>query len=477
MSLTSCSNELLASAVCSEGVHPEKELLDWVEKRNRAHNYSVQPVPLEKLSGWHFEASTGNLIHSTGKFFRVEGLAIKTNAGSVHGWMQPILNQPEVGILGFLAKRIDGVLHLLVQAKMEPGNINLIQLSPTVQATRSNYTQVHGGRRPMFMGYFLGEERVRVLTDQLQSEQGARYLRKRNRNVIMQISDDALMQPPEDFRWLTIGQLQRLARQANLVHLDCRSILGGTSLGGADAQEGLSVLLAADTFQGRVLASIRAGDSQVEKSLAEILSWLAHLKCHCEQQVRSLPLKEVVGWKLQDGVIRHETGRFFSIVGMAVQAASREVASWHQPLVKSMDGGIIGLITQMRNGILHFLIQGRTEPGFLDLVELAPTVQCAPANYLQGTHTPLPAFVEFLQAMPRERIRFDTMLSEEGGRFYHSQQRHLVVELEPDVSIEIPPSYCWMSLGQIHECARFNNLLNIELRSILACVPLAGCAN
>ena len=32
-----------------------------------------------------------------------------------------------------------------MQAKVEPGNINSIQLSPTLQATRSNYTKAHGG--------------------------------------------------------------------------------------------------------------------------------------------------------------------------------------------------------------------------------------------------------------------------------------------------------------------------------------------
>ena len=34
----------------------------------------------------------------------------------------------------------------LLQAKVEPGNINKIQISPTVQATRSNYLRIHGGK-------------------------------------------------------------------------------------------------------------------------------------------------------------------------------------------------------------------------------------------------------------------------------------------------------------------------------------------
>ena len=67
---------------------------------------------------------------------------------------------------------------------MEPGNVNLVQLSPTLQATKSNYTQVHRGKLPLYYEYFEGSPRGTVVVDQLQSEQGARYLNKRNRTVL-----------------------------------------------------------------------------------------------------------------------------------------------------------------------------------------------------------------------------------------------------------------------------------------------------
>jgi oxidase EvaA len=128
----------------------------------------------------------------------------------------------------------------------------------------------------------------------------------------------------------------------------------------------------------------------------------------------------------------------------------------------------------MKNGVLHFLIQGRVEPGLFDIVELAPTVQCTPGNYLNGSHTPLPVFVELFQAGSQKTVHFDSMLSDEGGRFYHSQQRHLVIELDTSTNVELPRDYCWMTLKQIQECARFSNLVNIELRSIIACLSLVA---
>ena len=78
-----------------------------------------------------------------------------------------------------------------MQAKIEPGNINVVQLSPTLQATKSNYTQVHQGNAPFYLDYFLSERKdVTVLLDQLQSEQGARFLKKRNRNMIVEINSE-----------------------------------------------------------------------------------------------------------------------------------------------------------------------------------------------------------------------------------------------------------------------------------------------
>ena len=49
---------------------------------------------------------------------------------------------------------IDGRLYFLMQAKVEPGNVNKYQISPTIQATKSNFTRAHGGKTPLFFDYF-----------------------------------------------------------------------------------------------------------------------------------------------------------------------------------------------------------------------------------------------------------------------------------------------------------------------------------
>src|SRR5688572_11104222 len=160
--------------VCEDDRNIVQDVTAWLERRRLAANVKIERKPIAQLRGWTIEPASGNLAHQSGKFFQIAGLEVKTNFGGVGHWTQPIIFQREVGLIGFLSKRIGGALHLLVQAKMEPGNINLVQLSPTVQATRSNFTQVHGGERPRYLEYFLNCRLEDITVDQLQSEQGSK---------------------------------------------------------------------------------------------------------------------------------------------------------------------------------------------------------------------------------------------------------------------------------------------------------------
>ena len=146
----------LASALSAEGRFSDVAAARrWLHERRRAQRCHVERIPFADLRGWRFEPDSGDLIHDSGHFFRVQGVRAQCDFPAALRFEQPIVNQPEIGVLGILAKRFDGVLHFLLQAKMEPGNIDLVQLSPTVQATRSNYTRVHGGKRPRYLDFFL----------------------------------------------------------------------------------------------------------------------------------------------------------------------------------------------------------------------------------------------------------------------------------------------------------------------------------
>jgi len=197
----------------------------WIKERLCRANLQSEIAPLNAIDQWQVDAATGNIAHASGRFFSIIGLTVRhrTKQGEL-AWDQPVIDQPEYGILGILAKKFDGVLHFLLQAKEEPGNINSVQLSPTVQATYSNYTQTHGGKLPMYLEHFLDPPLEQILFAKLQSEDGGRFLYKSNRNMIVAVNGE--MPPLQDgFIWLTLRQISDLMRRDNVVNACTRSIL------------------------------------------------------------------------------------------------------------------------------------------------------------------------------------------------------------------------------------------------------------
>ena len=436
------------------------DIVAWVAQRNREVKVQVEQVPFRELTGWHFDDLTGNLCHNSGKFFSIVGVDVYANNGRVQRWCQPIINQPEVGYLGIICREVNGVLYFLLQAKIEPGNVNCVQLSPTLQATRSNYTQVHGGKKPAYLDYFRQARLEQILLDQLQSEQGARFLRKRNRNIIIKVEGE--IETNDDFRWLTLGQIRRLMRYDNLVNMDTRTVLSGLSFGIVP-------------FASRTKVSewgLALFDSEARKegvnTIDQVLHRLSALKSQYELITEKIPLSRVTEWRIDEREISRVDRRFFRVLGVRVTIANREVASWCQPLVQPMQEGLCVLFAKKIGGVLHVLVQAKVECGNFDVVELAPTIQCLTGSY-RNPEGYTPQFLEmFLSGECIDRIIVDTKQSEEGGRFYHEQNRNVVALVNETIPDEPPENFLWLTLGQVKEFLRFNNYLNIQMRSLVA---------
>lgn len=443
------------------------ELHGWFAERRAANDYEVDLAPLDRLDGWYFEEGTCNIVHRSGRFFSVRGLDVTESGREVDDWQQPIIVQPEHGILGILVKVIGGVPHCLLQAKMEPGNVNLVQLSPTVQATRSNYTRVHGGKPVPYLEHFVAPRSGRVLFDSLQSEQASWFLAKRNRNMIVRIDDNVPLLP--DFRWVSFDEIAELLQVDDLVNMDTRTVLSGAvTMPPAPHDD------SADTFTDAMARSWQPGGWALHDT-AELLSWFTEAKGRCTLDRRLIPLNRVAGWTGRDGVLTHDENRHFTVVGVDVRASNREVAGWSQPMFAPRSPGLIAFLTRRIAGVPHVLVQARIETGAFDRIEMAPTVHCQPGNYQSGfvPGTRQPRFLDGVLATSPERILLDVIHSEEGGRFYHARSRHLLIEAE-DAPLDTPPDFVWMTLRQLAGFVRFGSHLNVEARSLVTLLGFAS---
>ncbi len=431
------------------------DVAEWLAERQRTHRHRVRQVGLDELDGWYSEPGTGNLRHRSGRFFSVEGVEVATDGREVGSWAQPIVVQPESGILGILTRDFGGVPHFLLQAKMEPGNINLLQLSPTVQATRSNYSRVHLGRSVPYLEHFVAPRRGRIVYDALQSEQGAWFLRKRNRNMIVRTTGDVPVR--DGFCWLTLEQIGGLLSMENLVNMDTRTVLSGLPGRGAPAGR-------TGGAPGRPL-----------HRMAELLSWFTEVKAGRRLEVGRIPLAEVKGWESTAERVAHESGRYFSVIGVDVEADGREVAHWTQPMLRPAGRGLVAFLVQDFGGTPHLLVRARPEAGSFDVAEIGPTVQCRPENYAHLPAGRQPAFLAEVVSAPPDRVLFDVVHSEEGGRFHHAENRYLAVRTEglPQEVGGPGEHFAWVTPAQLGALLRHGNHVNVEARNLLTCLRFA----
>ncbi|MBT0665305.1 NDP-hexose 2,3-dehydratase family protein [Geobacter pelophilus] len=448
---------LVRSRVAEESLHADKALDDWIDERLANPRLTVSQLPLAAMKRWAIDPESGNIVHETGRFFTFTGVEVRhrTSSGELE-WDQPIIDQPEFGILGILAKTIDGVMHFCLQAKEEPGNINSVQLSPTVQATFSNYTCAHGGNAPLFVDYFLAPQRENLIFGKLQTEDGGRFLYKSNRNMIVRVGDTELEQLPEGFIWVTLRQIARLMKQDNLIHATTRSVISALllpALGDADCHNPFP------------------WDSAGAYDLAETIQWLDDRKAANHMLVKRKGLNSLKEWSHgDDGVFIHQEGRFFKIMGIEVAASGREVAGWHQPIIANMQPGVIGMLTRIRQGKRHFLIQAKAEAGNRSIVQIGPTVQFSTVNYQDNPRLQKPFLYDEFANPGRFPVLSESMQAEEGARFFRETNCHRVLLLPERTELDIPVDFRWISEDALRFFLNWGEMVNSCSRSIIACL-------
>jgi oxidase EvaA len=193
------------------------ETRHWYRQCVLENKLSFERIPLSDCRMWKTHDQSGSLVHESGGFFRVEGIRVKNSPTRevVSGWDQPIIAEVgyDGGILGLLRKRFQGVPHYLVEAKAEPGNFRIVQITTTIQATFSNLMRLHEGNATYYSAYFTNPQDygAAVLFSNWLSEDGGRLLNKRNRAMLVEVPENHEVElASPSFRWVSLYQIKRL---------------------------------------------------------------------------------------------------------------------------------------------------------------------------------------------------------------------------------------------------------------------------
>jgi oxidase EvaA len=218
--------ERLAASRAIEPKDPAP-ILAWREAQRERIRFKADLIGLDEVRGWSRDEG-GNVRHQTGQFFGVEGVRVESgDLREVASWDQPIYTQPEGGILALLSReRAANGVEFLLHGKAEPGNIGAIQLSPTIQSTWSNIRRAHAGKRPPMVEVLTAEAGVRIVYRAEHNEEGGRFWRKSNENIIAFLDDERVIETDMAmFCWSSLSQIKELALMDNVLSPFVKTIL------------------------------------------------------------------------------------------------------------------------------------------------------------------------------------------------------------------------------------------------------------
>ncbi|GHU64204.1 dNDP-4-keto-6-deoxy-glucose-2,3- dehydratase [Clostridia bacterium] len=445
----------------SEIIHPNDEILAWINEKNNTTFVEIKLISSDACTDWHIDDADGILKRKAGGFFQISGIQSESHVGDIS--YQPIILQYEIGFLGIICKKINGIIYFLMQAKIEPGNINCIQISPTIQATFSNFTQVHNGSAPKYLDLFIAAENHHIIVDQIQSEQASRFLGKRNRNICILLDDDTDISISKNHIWMTLGQIKELMRYDNIVNMDTRTVLACLPF----SEEFVPDLSESPVNRNDPLIRSIFSFSPYDKTLLHAIN---DKKMFSGITNELIPLNKLPHWISGNDGIYCDTTANFDIVYCDIKIEGREVRHWQQPMFRSKGKALFGLLCMNRNGTIRFLVQLMSEIGNFDTIELGPSIF---RESIDVENPPGDSVTEvFFTSLNRGNgIVHDVILSEEGGRFYQEENRNVIIMIQEEIEA-IPKDYFWLDYGEINRLLQINNLVNIQLRNLISLIRL-----
>lgn len=414
----------------------------------------VERIDLPACHGWRMDE--WSLRHETGRYFSVI-------AGHDGRQEHILIDQPEIGILGFLFCGEGAERRWLLQHKPEPGNLPFAQWAPSVQATVSNYQRIHGGKPTAFLDWFTGADPVRH--DVLGSEQGDRFLNKFNRNVKRSVPlEFGAGELPSHYAWVSSAGMRAKLREDFAVNTDARSVLASGAwclLADAAQQIFLSGPLPstlAEAFHRSLLDSSPERAARGKTLLRSV------------QQRHALPFHRLPFAALDAHVVSpsgiHTLGGEPALGYFDCALPHREVPRWQQPLLERSETAEHVLLFRVEGGLAWFLVTALPEPGFADnRAEFGPS--------LQSGHTPGKQSIEAIRAT-LEQGDFTVVSAihqtDEGGRFYRNVGRFILAEWTGDPAAVGGPWSAWLTLGDLESFSGQRGRLTNELRTLLSLV-------
>ena len=213
-------------------------------------------------------------------------------------------------------------------------------------------------------------------------------------------------------------------------------------------------------------------DNQIN-SLDYVINWFNKKREESDMTTQEIGINDLDKWNVSSttGNISHDSKGFFEIIGVKVSNTfNREVGKegWTQPMLAKNPGGILGILMKKINGVPHYLLQAKAEPGNIGKLQLSPTLQATTSNLLKAHGGKRPLFAEYFDESNSPKIIYAKWQSEDGGRFHLKSNYNMIVEIEEDKELDIPDYFIWITLYQIKQLIKIENFVGPHVRGIIS---------
>ena len=375
--------------------HTKEELLIYLHDVVSQASFVLTNIDIAQQDKW--EIRDGVLIHHTNSFFQVCGLKHQ-HSDEEH----LVLFQPQSALTGLLLYHDGTQMYMLLQARVEPGNSDIGQFGPTIQSTAGNYLRLHGGKKTSYYDIFTNYTSIaNPIGYAHHIDLGKRYFQKSKVLSYFQLKE--MVDTEENMIWVPLNVIESIAGEDNLLNTDLRSLL---SVFDWDQFSHSKQVISENTVHG---------DSNIfiHNELG-VNNW------------RLCPIDELQGWNIGSKGISDEANNGIWVNMYQVEAKTREVSSWPQPLMCAANQGIVVLLIRQNDRKWEFLLTVDHEFGTTGEKTILPSFMVYPGDNHEELKELFTGGVKFAEAIQ----------SEEGGRFYLNENVYQVYEVSEEIEIK-----------------------------------------
>jgi oxidase EvaA len=203
------------------------------------------------------------------------------------------------------------------------------------------------------------------------------------------------------------------------------------------------------------------------KSISSLIKIRRQIQKKETMRSKLIPIKKLKDWKI-DNRIYHKSNQFFSVEGVKINNAKREVSEWDQIILNQPHGGVLAfLVRETKELGIEFLLHLRSEPGDKN-IKFCPSFSATKSNMNRAHGGKRTELYDLVIKKKGTKIIAISAHNEEGARFWRKRNENWLVKLNNPYDKAINKDYfIWANIWQIKRLCLEECMINPFVKTIL----------